>query len=48
MEICLKCLQTNIEDRPSLEDIMWNLHYAAQVQDAWRRESENNLTSSPT
>ncbi|KAF3442989.1 hypothetical protein FNV43_RR16907 [Rhamnella rubrinervis] len=38
MEICVRCLLNDPEDRPSIEDVLWNLQYAAQVQDAWRGE----------
>lgn len=38
MEICVRCLLKDPEDRPSVEDVLWNLQYAAQVQDAWRVE----------
>ncbi|KAM6546899.1 hypothetical protein CsatB_027635 [Cannabis sativa] len=36
MEVCVRCLLQNPEERPSIEDVLWNLQYAAQVQDAWR------------
>ncbi|CAN1132333.1 Probable inactive leucine-rich repeat receptor-like protein kinase At3g03770 [Linum perenne] len=32
MEICLRCLSKNPGDRPSFEDVLWNLQFAAQAQ----------------
>ncbi|KAH7512887.1 probable inactive leucine-rich repeat receptor-like protein kinase At3g03770 [Ziziphus jujuba] len=46
MEICIRCLLKNPEDRPSVEDVLWNLQYAAQVQDAWRGEYRSSEDSS--
>lgn len=34
MDICTRCLFKSPEDRPSIEDVLWNLQFAAQVQDA--------------
>lgn len=45
MEVCVRCLLKKPEDRPSIEDILWNLQYAAQVQDAWRGESQSSDSS---
>ncbi|KAL5547191.1 hypothetical protein UlMin_006878 [Ulmus minor] len=42
MEICVRCLHENPADRPSIEDVLWNLQYADQVQDAWRGESASS------
>ncbi|XP_062003514.1 probable inactive leucine-rich repeat receptor-like protein kinase At3g03770 isoform X1 [Rosa rugosa] len=36
MEICVRCLHNEPADRPSFDDVLWNLQYAAQVQDAWQ------------
>ncbi|PON47120.1 Tyrosine-protein kinase [Trema orientale] len=47
MEVCVKCLLKNPEERPSIEDVLWNLQYAAQVQDAWRGESQTSSEGSP-
>lgn len=41
MEICIRCLLKDPADRPSVEDVLWNLQFAAQVQDAWRGESQS-------
>ncbi|XP_004309743.1 PREDICTED: probable inactive leucine-rich repeat receptor-like protein kinase At3g03770 [Fragaria vesca subsp. vesca] len=37
MEICVRCLHNEPADRPSFDDVLWNLQYAAQVQDAWQQ-----------
>ncbi|XP_059646477.1 probable inactive leucine-rich repeat receptor-like protein kinase At3g03770 [Cornus florida] len=42
MEVCIKCLLKNPADRPSVEDVLWNLQFAAQVQDAWRTDSQSS------
>ncbi|KAK9682230.1 hypothetical protein RND81_10G059900 [Saponaria officinalis] len=36
MEICVRCLTKDVSERPSIEDVLWNLQFAAQVQDAWQ------------
>ena len=33
MEICVRCLLKDAAERPSVEDVLWNLQFAAQVQD---------------
>ncbi|CAI9099296.1 OLC1v1036086C2 [Oldenlandia corymbosa var. corymbosa] len=47
IEICCKCLLRNPSDRPSVEDILWNLQFSAQVQDAWKSCESNSSDSSP-
>uniref|UniRef100_A0A5B7A3W3 Protein kinase domain-containing protein n=1 Tax=Davidia involucrata TaxID=16924 RepID=A0A5B7A3W3_DAVIN len=42
MEVCVRCLRKNPADRPSIEDVLWNLQFAAQVQDAWRGDSQSS------
>ncbi|GLT75800.1 hypothetical protein SLA2020_474970 [Shorea laevis] len=42
MEICVRCLLKDPAERPSVEDVLWNLQFAAQVQDAWRGESQSS------
>ncbi|KAK7380771.1 hypothetical protein VNO78_33290 [Psophocarpus tetragonolobus] len=42
MEICVRCLIKEPEERPSIEDVLWNLQFAAQVQDAWRGDSQSS------
>jgi hypothetical protein len=45
MEICVRCLVKEPEERPSIEDILWNLQFASQVQDAWRGDSLSSDSS---
>ncbi|KAE8678214.1 putative inactive leucine-rich repeat receptor-like protein kinase [Hibiscus syriacus] len=42
MEICVRCLVKNPAERPSVDDVLWNLQFAAQVQDAWKVDSESS------
>ncbi|KAI4350318.1 hypothetical protein L6164_004785 [Bauhinia variegata] len=42
MEICVRCLVKEPADRPSIEDVLWNLQFAAQVQEAWRGDSQSS------
>lgn len=44
MEICLRCLAKEAEQRPSVEDVLWNLQFAAQVQDDWRGDSRSSAS----
>lgn len=48
MEVCVRCLQKNPADRPSVEDVIWNLQFAAQVQDGWRGDSSEGSPGSPS
>ena len=45
MEICVRCLSNEPTDRPSIEDILWTLQFAAQVQDSGRGDSMNSQES---
>lgn len=45
MEICIRCLHNEPSERPSVEDVLWNLQFAAQVQDSWRGEPQSNRQS---
>ncbi|KAG6595476.1 putative inactive leucine-rich repeat receptor-like protein kinase, partial [Cucurbita argyrosperma subsp. sororia] len=48
MEVCVRCLLKDRITRPSIEDVLWNLQFAAQVQDAWcgeYRSSEGSPVS---
>lgn len=38
MEICLRCIAKEAAHRPSVEDVIWNLQFATQVQDDWEGE----------
>ncbi|KAF7008571.1 hypothetical protein CFC21_023300 [Triticum aestivum] len=46
MEICLRCLAKEPTQRPSVEDVLWNLQFAAQVQDDSRSSDESPLSPS--
>lgn len=48
MEVCVRCLLKNPADRPSVEDVLWNLQFAAQVQDAWHSQSSEGSPISPS
>ncbi|KAJ1411589.1 Protein kinase domain [Sesbania bispinosa] len=45
MEICVRCLSSEPTNRPSVEDVLWNLQFAAQVQNTWKRDSNDNRDS---
>lgn len=47
MEICVRCLREEPADRPSFDDVLWNLQYAAQVQDAWQQGESLSSEGSP-
>ncbi|KOM56266.1 hypothetical protein LR48_Vigan10g215800 [Vigna angularis] len=46
MEICVRCLVKEPAKRPSNEDVLWNLQFAAQVQDAWVGDSQSGSDDS--
>lgn len=43
VEITLNCLCKDSSKRPSIEDVLWNLQYSIQVQEAWT--SSGNLST---
>ncbi|KAJ8760938.1 hypothetical protein K2173_021976 [Erythroxylum novogranatense] len=43
VEITLNCLSSSPNDRPSIEDVLWNLQYSMQVQEGWT--SSGNLAT---
>lgn len=45
--ICLRCLSKELTLRPSIEDVLWHLQFAAQVQESWRGYS-NSSEESPS
>ncbi|GAB4855206.1 hypothetical protein Ancab_023832 [Ancistrocladus abbreviatus] len=52
MELCIGCLSSELNNRPSVEDVLWNLQFAAQIQVSWQGESqrgslERKLSLSP-
>jgi hypothetical protein len=42
VELTLNCLSENARDRPSIDDVLWNLQYSVQVQEGWA--SSGNLS----
>ncbi|KAK6928983.1 Leucine-rich repeat [Dillenia turbinata] len=44
-EICVRCLSSEPTERPSVEDILWNLQFAAQLQDSWKVDPHSNQES---
>ncbi|WVZ60829.1 hypothetical protein U9M48_010799 [Paspalum notatum var. saurae] len=47
LEICQRCLAKEAAQRPSVEDVLWNLQFAAQVQDDWEVEAWSSGGGSP-
>ncbi|KAL9262802.1 putative inactive leucine-rich repeat receptor-like protein [Drosera capensis] len=45
MELCVACLASESNSRPSIEDILWNLHFVAQLQSSGRGTSPNERGS---
>ncbi|KAL7120235.1 hypothetical protein ACP275_02G110400 [Erythranthe tilingii] len=45
IELCIRCLSNEPSERPSIEDVIWNLQFAAQVQDTWHLGSSSNGNS---
>uniref|UniRef100_A0A6V7QQH2 Protein kinase domain-containing protein n=1 Tax=Ananas comosus var. bracteatus TaxID=296719 RepID=A0A6V7QQH2_ANACO len=35
VEITLNCVSKDPKERPSIDDVLWNLQYSVQVQDGW-------------
>lgn len=42
MEICIRCLHEDPAERPSIEDVLWNLQFAAQVEDALMGDTDSS------
>lgn len=40
MELCLHCLSNEPMDRPSVEDALWNLQFATQIQNSTQNNQE--------
>lgn len=43
VQITINCLSKVSSKRPSIEDVLWNLQYSIQVQEAWT--SSGNLST---
>lgn len=47
MELCVRSLSDDPNGRPSIEDVLWNLHFAAQIQDSWQGDASSDRSLSP-
>ncbi|KAL9225005.1 hypothetical protein vseg_000977 [Gypsophila vaccaria] len=45
MELCVRSLSSEPNDRPSIEDVLWNLQFAAQVQESWQGDGPSDRSS---
>ncbi|XP_020572567.1 probable LRR receptor-like serine/threonine-protein kinase At1g14390 [Phalaenopsis equestris] len=45
VEIAINCVSKDLKQRPSIDDILWNLQYCIQIQNGWA-SSENLSTQS--
>ncbi|MQL70609.1 hypothetical protein Taro_002924 [Colocasia esculenta] len=45
VELALNCVSNDLGQRPSIDDVLWNLQYSIQIQDGWAT-SENLSTAS--
>lgn len=45
MELCVKCISDAPSHGTSIEDVIWNMQFAAQVQESWRRDASSNQGS---
>ncbi|KAM0893273.1 hypothetical protein ACQ4PT_025228 [Festuca glaucescens] len=43
-EIALNCTASDPSDRPSVDDVLWNLQYSMQVQDGWASSESLSLS----
>ncbi|KAL3380603.1 hypothetical protein AABB24_000981 [Solanum stoloniferum] len=44
VEMCCRCLYEDPVDRPSMEDLLWNLQFAAQVQDDYHSSDASPIS----
>ncbi|KAJ9563754.1 hypothetical protein OSB04_008914 [Centaurea solstitialis] len=42
-QIAINCLNDDVNARPSIEDVLWNMQYSVQVQEGWN--SSGNLST---
>ncbi|KAH7675240.1 Non-specific serine/threonine protein kinase protein [Dioscorea alata] len=42
IDICIRCLSMDPMERPSIEDVLWNLQFASQVHDGWKQSSTSS------
>lgn len=43
VQIAINCLNEDVNVRPSIEDVLWNMQYSVQVQEGWN--SSGNLST---
>ncbi|KVH97751.1 Concanavalin A-like lectin/glucanase, subgroup [Cynara cardunculus var. scolymus] len=43
VQIAISCLNEDVNVRPSIEDVLWNMQYSVQVQEGWN--SSGNLST---
>lgn len=43
-EIALNCTAGDPSDRPSIDDVLWNLQYSMQVQEGWASSESLGLS----
>ncbi|KAL4586851.1 hypothetical protein LXL04_011496 [Taraxacum kok-saghyz] len=43
VQIAINCLNDDVNVRPSIEDVLWNMQYSVQVQEGWN--SSGNLST---
>ncbi|KAI3720250.1 hypothetical protein L6452_21163 [Arctium lappa] len=43
VQIAINCLNEDVNARPSIEDVLWNMQYSVQVQEGWN--SSGNLST---
>ncbi|KAK9116846.1 hypothetical protein Sjap_015793 [Stephania japonica] len=41
VEVAFNCLSKQPSERPSIEDVLWNLQYSAQLQEGWTPNGES-------
>ncbi|KAL6602918.1 hypothetical protein ACP70R_043279 [Stipagrostis hirtigluma subsp. patula] len=44
VEVALNCTASNPSNRPSIDDVLWNLQYSMQVQDGWASSESLSLS----
>ncbi|VFQ85899.1 unnamed protein product [Cuscuta campestris] len=45
IELCTRCVSKDMSSRPSVEDLIWNVQFASQVQESWGPDSQSTQSS---